>query len=72
MLLDGSHQYVPRECVQISINNSQLTVPMEFFHLKEIIFRASMSYDEEDFAEVVNDFSMGKLCTLDKRSSTLI
>ena len=29
--------------------------------MKEILFRASMSYDEEDFAEVVNDFTSGKL-----------
>ncbi|CAO2654538.1 Nn.00g112710.m01.CDS01 [Neocucurbitaria sp. VM-36] len=39
---------------------SPLTVPMEFFHLKEIMFRASMSYDDEDFAEVVSDFSSAK------------
>lgn len=38
----------------------QLTIPMEFFHLKEITFRASMSYDEEDFTEVVNDFVSGE------------
>ncbi|KAF1816931.1 L-iditol 2-dehydrogenase [Eremomyces bilateralis CBS 781.70] len=39
---------------------SPLTVPMEFFQLKEIVFRASMSYDEEDFVEVVKDFTTGR------------
>lgn len=51
-------------------DDKQLTVPTEFFCVKEIVFRASMAYDERDFSEVVNDFAMGKLRCLSKAASS--
>jgi hypothetical protein len=45
---------------------------MDFFHMKEIRFRASMSYTEEDFAEVVADFTKGKFSNTYLRFHTLI
>ena len=37
---------------------------MEHFMLKEIIFRASMSYTERDFDEIVQDWIAGKSTSL--------
>lgn len=33
---------------------------MKYFHQKEIVFRASMAYNEQDFEEVVKDFIEGE------------
>lgn len=33
---------------------------MQHFMLKELIYRASMAYNDEDFKEVVDDYVAGK------------
>lgn len=38
----------------------QCIVPMQHFMLKEIIFRASMSYSDKDFKETVDDWIAGE------------
>ncbi|OAP65067.1 chlorophyll synthesis pathway protein BchC [Fonsecaea erecta] len=45
-----------RECI----------VPMGHFMLKEIVFRASMSYTEEDFKQTVDEFVAGKFKGFEK------
>jgi len=37
----------------------QCVIPMQHFMLKEVIFRASMSYSEKDFRETFDDWIAG-------------
>lgn len=41
----------------------QFVVPMEHFMMKELVLRVGMSYTEEDFREVVEEFVAGKYST---------
>jgi threonine dehydrogenase-like Zn-dependent dehydrogenase len=42
----------------------QCVVPMQYWMLKEIIFRASMSYTEVDFEQTVQEYGAGKVYSL--------
>jgi (R,R)-butanediol dehydrogenase/meso-butanediol dehydrogenase/diacetyl reductase len=41
----------------------QFVVPMEHFMMKELVLRVGMSYTEEDFREVVEEFVAGEYST---------
>ena len=72
MSLAGSRRYVLSEWRRNLLIMAQVVVPMEFFHMKEVLFRASFSYDDEDFAEVVSDFSSGKPSRSEKSIANLM
>jgi threonine dehydrogenase-like Zn-dependent dehydrogenase len=57
---DGMDALRPRGTyVNVAGWESPFVVPMQFFMMKEVVLKASMAYDDEDFAEVVRDFVAG-------------
>ena len=50
----------------------QFVLPMQHWMIKEIILRASMGYDEQDFAGVVEDYVAGKFAGAQKMITSRI